>query len=107
MKHIAWTVAALLGAAGTVLAQETGAPKIADDPRIEFWLTGGDRDEDEGRETPCRLDGFYDPFPVDRSRVIPVERAREEDFDVLIAAHKSPPWPRSRTSPRTTGATSR
>jgi len=68
---------------------------LARDPRIEFWLTGGVRDEDAGRDADCRLDGFYDPFPVDRSRVIPVERAREEDFDVLIAAHKSPPRPRS------------
>jgi hypothetical protein len=70
--------------------------RLARDPRIEFWLTGGVRDEDADRDdAACRLDGFYDPFPVDRSRVIPVERAREEDFDVLVAAHKSPPRPRS------------
>ncbi len=74
--------------------------RLAADPRVEFWLTGGfqtrpsHREEDEPKAT-YSIDGFYDPFPVDRARVIPVERAKEEDFDVLIAANKSPARPRS------------
>jgi CDP-glycerol:poly(glycerophosphate) glycerophosphotransferase len=69
--------------------------RLSADPRIEFWLSGGFKKEENDSEGTYTLPGFYDPFPVDRSRVIPVERAREEDFDVLVAAHKSPPKPRS------------
>ncbi len=62
--------------------------RLAADPRVEFWLSGGFKrreGEDEDRAA-YTLDGFYDPFDVDRGRVIPVERAREEDFDVLVSA---------------------
>ncbi|MHC4605491.1 MAG: CDP-glycerol glycerophosphotransferase family protein [Planctomycetota bacterium] len=62
--------------------------RLANDPRVELWLSGGFR-KVSGDSTTFTLDGFYDPFPVDRSRVIPIERAREEDFDVLVCAHLS------------------
>ena len=68
--------------------------RLADDPRVEFWLTGGFK-SGIGDAATYSLEGYYDPFRVDRSRVIPVERAREEDFDVVIAAHLSPVLPRS------------
>ncbi len=69
--------------------------RLASDDRLEFWLTGGfKRQEGDEGATYC-LDGFYDQFAVDRARVIPFARAREEDFDVLVAAHKSPARPRS------------
>lgn len=69
--------------------------RLRQDPRVEFWLTGGFRKDEDGGEATYRLDGFFDPFDVDRSRVIPVEAAAERDFDVLVAAHKSPARPRS------------
>jgi hypothetical protein len=69
--------------------------RLADDPRIEFWLTGGFKKGEDSEEAAYVLDGFYDPFDVDRSRVIPVEKAAEMDVDVLVAAHKSPAKPRS------------
>ncbi len=61
--------------------------RLAGDPRLEFWLSGGFRrgSADEERAS-YDLEGFYDPFPVDRARVIPMERAREEDFDVFSSA---------------------
>ncbi len=64
--------------------------RLAADPRVEFWLSGGfKRIDEEEEETAYSLEGFYDAFPVDRRRVIPIERAREEDFDVLVSAHGS------------------
>ena len=69
--------------------------RLAQDPRIEFWLTGGFKKGEDSEEAAYVLDGFYDPFDVDRSRVIPVQKAAEMDVDVLIAAHKSPVQPRS------------
>jgi choline kinase len=59
--------------------------RLASDPRIDFWLSGGFKGGEDG-ESSIVLDGFYDPFPVDRERVIPLDRARREDFDVFIAA---------------------
>ena len=69
--------------------------RLAADPRIEFWLTGGFKKGEDSEDATYVLDGFYEPFDVDRSRVIPVEKAAEMDVDVLIAAHKSPTRPRS------------
>src|SRR5215831_4841748 len=69
--------------------------RLAHDPRIEFWLTGGFKKGDDSGDSAYVLDGFYDPFEVDRSRVISVEKAAEMDVDVLLAAHKSPVRPRS------------
>ncbi len=61
--------------------------RLAEDPRIEMFLSGGFW---RVREDPSfELDGFYDPFPVDRDRVIDVEQTQAEDFDVLICAHLS------------------
>lgn len=68
--------------------------RLAADPRIEFWLSGGFKKGESDGPAQYVQDGFYDVFPVDRARVIPVERAREEEFDVLVAAHKSPVMPR-------------
>lgn len=62
--------------------------RLAGDPRVECWLSGGfKRGEEEA--TTYDLAGFYDRFPVDHSRVIPIEQARQEDFDVLVCAHLS------------------
>lgn len=68
--------------------------RLAEDPRFEVWFTGGYKKETAG-VVSYTLDGFYDPFPIDRDRVIPVERARQEDFDVMICSHLSPALPRS------------
>ena len=62
--------------------------RLAADQRVELFLSGGFK-EDDGDMVSYRLHGFYDPFPVDRSRVIPIEKAREEHFDVLVCAHLS------------------
>jgi hypothetical protein len=62
--------------------------QLARDPRVELWLSGGFKRE-VGDTTHFSLSGFYDPFPVDHSRVIPIERARDQDFDVLVCAHLS------------------
>ena len=62
---------------------------LLDDPAVELWLSGGFKRELEEDRVEFVLDGFYDPFPVDRTRVIPVARAREESFDVLVCAHLS------------------
>ncbi len=62
---------------------------LLDDPAVELWLSGGFKRELEDDKVEFVLDGFYDPFPVDRQRVIPIERAREESFDVLVCAHLS------------------
>jgi len=69
--------------------------RLVRDPRIEFWLSGGFKNEEVEGDARYRIEGFYEPFPVDRSRVIPVDQMRGMDFDVLVAAHKSPPRPRS------------
>jgi len=62
--------------------------RLAADPAIELWLTGGFKHEDDSG-VRFALEGFYDPFAVDRSRVITAERARDEDFDVLVCSHLS------------------
>ncbi len=65
--------------------------RLASDERVELWLSGGFREEVDGKKKifDYRLEGFYDQFPVDQGRVIPIERARQEDFDVLVCAHLS------------------
>jgi hypothetical protein len=55
---------------------------------VEVFLSGGFK-RTEGEEVSYQLEGFYDPFPVDRERVLPIERVREEHFDVLVSAHTS------------------
>jgi hypothetical protein len=61
---------------------------LRSDPRLEIWLSGGFKAAHEGAVT-FSLDGFYDRFDVDRTRVIPFEQAGRQDFDVLICAHLS------------------
>lgn len=68
--------------------------RLAADPRVELWLSGGFKKGPP--EAPVySLDGFYGPFGVDLSRVIPVERSQEEEFDVVVAAHLNPVLPRA------------
>jgi hypothetical protein len=65
--------------------------RLVRDERMEVWLSGGFREViDRKRKLfGYRIDGFYDEFQVNRERVTPIERAREEDFDVLVCAHLS------------------
>ena len=56
---------------------------------MEVWLSGGFKHEQEDGRVWFTIDGFYDPFDVDKERVIPIERARDESFDVLVCAHLS------------------
>ena len=63
--------------------------ELAKDPRVEVWFSGGFRCEAEDGQLSYELAGFYDPFPVNRERVISYERSREEDFDVLVCSHLS------------------
>jgi hypothetical protein len=63
--------------------------ELAKDPRVEVWLSGGFKRESEAGDVSYQLEGFYDPFPVRRDRVISFERSREEDFDVLVCSHLS------------------
>ncbi|MFQ5504640.1 MAG: CDP-glycerol glycerophosphotransferase family protein [Planctomycetota bacterium] len=61
---------------------------LRNDPRLEIWLSGGfQRKEEEGIR--YELEGFYDPYPVDRDRVTDFDRIRHEAFDVLVSAHSS------------------
>lgn len=63
--------------------------RLRHDSRIEIWLSGGFRGKDaQGNET-YDLDGFYDPFAIDTTRVIPFDRARDEAFEVVVCAHTS------------------
>jgi CDP-glycerol glycerophosphotransferase (TagB/SpsB family) len=62
--------------------------RLQADPRVEVWLSGGFRSKDEDHLS-FAIDGFYDPFPVDRSRVIAPDRIRDESYDVLVCAHLS------------------
>jgi ATP-binding cassette subfamily B protein len=55
---------------------------------VEVWLSGGFRRKTEEAAT-YSLDGFYEPFQVDPARVIPIEEARQQAFDVLVCSHLS------------------
>lgn len=61
---------------------------LADDPNIDIFLSGGFRHKD-GDKITFSLEGFYDPYPVDKSKVISMDRVRNEDFDILVSAHLS------------------
>ena len=63
--------------------------ELAKDPRVEVWLSGGFKREAEDGTLSYDLEGFYQPFPVDPTRIIPYECSREEDFDVLVCSHLS------------------
>lgn len=62
--------------------------RLSADPRVEIFLSGGFKEAHDD-EVSYRLEGFYDPFPVDKDHVIPIERVRKEHFDVLVSAHLS------------------
>lgn len=62
--------------------------RLAAEPRVELFLSGGFKQVHDDIVS-YSLGGFYDRFPVDHSRVISVEQARREDFDVLVCAHLS------------------
>ena len=59
------------------------------DPGVEVFLSGGFRKRDEQGGLSYSLEGFYNPFEVDRSRIISVEQMRREDFEVAVCAHTS------------------
>lgn len=61
---------------------------LSRDPRIEIFLSGGFKQRN-GKEVQYSLDGFYEPFGVEKSRVIPLQQARQEEFDVLVCSHLS------------------
>lgn len=61
---------------------------LSRDPRVELWLSGGFRKKNND-EVNYLLEGFYDSFAVDHRKVIPIEKARQEDFDVLVCSHLS------------------
>ena len=63
--------------------------ELAKDPRVEVWLSGGLKREREDGQVSYDMGGLYDPFPLQRDRIIPFERSREEDFDVLVCSHLS------------------
>ena len=62
--------------------------RLVKDPAVEIWLSGGFQSGPKEART-YSLDGFYDPFPVNRDRVIPLDRAKQEDFDVLVGSSLS------------------
>ena len=62
--------------------------RLVEDPAVEIWLSGGFQSGPKEART-YTIERFYDPFPVNRDRVITVERARQEDFDVLVGSSLS------------------
>ncbi len=62
--------------------------RLRQDRRVEVFLSGGFRRKSAG-EVSYELEGFYDPFDVDRSKVVSVENARDMEFDVVVCAHLS------------------
>ncbi len=71
---------------------------LRDDPGLEVYLSGGFK-RTEGEQTTFSIDGFYDEFDVDPSKVLDAESTKNQDFDVLICAHLSDAlFPRSARS---------
>ncbi len=62
--------------------------QLVADPRLEVFLSGGFRSV-EGNVVSFSIDGFYDEFPVDQTKVLAADVARARDFDVLVCAHLS------------------
>ena len=62
--------------------------RLAADPGVEIFLSGGFK-HGKGDDVTFIQEGFYDPFPVDKERVLPIEQIKEEDFDVLVSSHLS------------------
>ncbi len=63
--------------------------QLQGDLDLDVWLSGGFRHKSPDGAISYELDGFYDPYPVHPDRTIPIEQARNEDFDVLVCAHLS------------------
>lgn len=62
--------------------------RLTADPRVEVYLSGGFRHGPKEARF-YSIDGFYDPFDIDRDKVLGLEDAREQDFDVLVCSHLS------------------
>ena len=62
--------------------------QLVQDPNIEVFLSGGFKVTD-GDDTSFSIDGFYDDFAVDHSKVLSSEVTKSQDFDVLVCAHLS------------------
>ncbi len=62
--------------------------KLRADPRVDVYLSGGFRVKD-GDDVSFNIDGFYDPFPVDRTRIIPPTELPNQHFDVVVCSHLS------------------
>jgi hypothetical protein len=56
---------------------------------VELWLSGGFASEDEPAVRSFEIEGFYDPFPVERDRIVPFSQASTMAFDVAVCAHTS------------------
>lgn len=70
---------------------------LRSDPELEIFLSGGFKVAD-GDEVSFSIDGFYDEFDVDHSKVLSADLTRGQDFDVLVCAHLSDAlFPRSAT----------
>lgn len=62
--------------------------RLAADPDVEIWLSGGYRRETEGRRW-FELEGFYERMLDAPERVVPFDEAEGRDWDVAICAHTS------------------
>ena len=66
--------------------------RLERDARVDVWLSGGFRNETtnaKGEAVRYTLDGFYDPFPVNRRRLLTFKQAQQKAFDVVVCAHTS------------------
>lgn len=71
--------------------------RLRSDPNLDLYLSGGFKTVD-GDETSFSIDGFYDEFDVDHSKVLSAQATKQQDFDVLVCAHLSDAlFPRSAT----------
>ncbi len=62
--------------------------RLENDPSVEIFLSGGFK-SGKGDDVTFTQEGFYDPFPVNRERVLPIDQIKDEDFDVLVSSHLS------------------
>ena len=63
--------------------------RLRTDPQLEVYLSGGYKSEAADGSPKFSINGFYDEFDVDRSRVLDAEATRSQDFDVMVCAHLS------------------
>ncbi|MDP6980669.1 MAG: CDP-glycerol glycerophosphotransferase family protein [Myxococcota bacterium] len=62
--------------------------QLRNDPEIDIYLSGGFKSTD-GDDVSFSVDGFYDDFDVDHSKVLSAAETKNMDFDVLVCAHLS------------------